>query len=302
MTNTPPSLCPCQVRWVMDRAGPGYAQPQHECHTINAESQPEFERLSQHFSGSVVGIRNVMLQAWFANALARPRTSRGARAELAAIKAAYDELSGRPAPRVFAAFNAHARGVMRCGSWVEFLSGLRLGLRLAAGSGNSSSPRGLFVAILSQAVLDSFDAGYHRGPSPYAGADQALCEQHRLRRLQEKQMLLAVAEAAAEGAADAGGAAEVAGDPVVVGGAPVYLEGAEEGEGSGATSWVLVCQQVRKVDAIVNRGQRVGSSEPRRVAVERGGSSEPRRVVMERVLCFVSWELRPIGVVSDVWM
>ena len=308
MTNTPPSLCPCQARWVMDRAGPGYAQPQHECHTINAESQPEFERLSQHFSGSVVGIRNVMLQAWFANALARPRTSRGARAELAAIKAAYDELSGRPAPRVFAAFNAHARGVMRCGSGVEFLSGLRLGLRLAAGSGNSSSPRGLFVAILSQAVLDSFDAGYHRGPSPYAGADRALCEQHKLRRQQEKQMLQAVAEAAAEGAADAGGAAEAASDPVegstpvVVGGAPVCLEGVEEGEGSGATSWVLACQRERKVDAIVNRGQRVGSSEPRRVAVERGGSSEPRRVVMERVLCFVSWELRPIGVVSDVWM
>ena len=292
----------------MDRAGPGYAQPQHECHTINAESQPEFERLSQHFSGSVVGIRNVMLQAWFANALARPRTSRGARAELAAIKAAYDELSGRPAPRVFAAFNAHARGVMRCGSWVEFLSGLRLGLRLAAGSGNSSSPRGLFVAILSQAVLDSFDAGYHRGPSPYEGADQALCEQHKLRRQQEKQMLQAVAEAEAEGAADAGGAAEAAGDPVVggapvvvagapvvVAGAPVVvadatvcLEGAEEGEGSGATSWVLACQRVRKVAAI--RSQRGGSSEPRRVAA------------VERALCFVSWELRPIGVVSDVWM
>ena len=50
-----------------------------------------------------------MIQSWFANALARPRTVSGAREELLAIKSAYDDLSGRPSPRVFAAFNRCAR-------------------------------------------------------------------------------------------------------------------------------------------------------------------------------------------------
>lgn len=254
----------------MDKAAPGYAQPQQERHTVCADSQCEFERLSQHFSGSVIGIRNVMLQTWFANALARPRTSGGARDELRAIKVAYDELSGRPAPRVFAAFNAHARGVMRCGSWADFLSGLRLGLLLAAGSGCSSSPRGLFVAVLSQAVLDSFDAGYHRGPSPYAGVGRALCEQHKLRRQQEKQQLLPLP-------------AEAAGSPAGAGSASECSEGAERAE----SSWLLVAKRASQAAAI---RQRVGQG------------SAPRRVAEERPLCFVSWELRPIGVVSDVWM
>ena len=101
---------------------------------------------------------------------------------------------------------------MSCGSWLAMLSGLRLGLRAteataidasvgdsgvsgAAGSGGSCNaasaigvmtPRAHFVAILCQAVLESYDQGYHRGPNPYQGAPKEIRERH-LHRVQREE-------------------------------------------------------------------------------------------------------------------
>lgn len=102
-------------------------------------------------------------QAWFANALARPVRTASAIKELTAIKAAYDSCSGLPPTSLFNAFNQHARSVMQCGSWMQVLAALRLGFSASACAG--SSPRALFAAILRQAVVDSFRAGYHRTPT-----------------------------------------------------------------------------------------------------------------------------------------
>ena len=45
----------------MDKS-PSLGQPQREVHTVNGDSEAEFYRLKNHFEGSAVGIRNVMIQ------------------------------------------------------------------------------------------------------------------------------------------------------------------------------------------------------------------------------------------------
>ena len=270
-----PLSLPWQVKWVLDKT-PGLGSPQAEIASPDGSSQAEFTRLRSHFDGSVVGIRNVMLQSWFANALARPRTTAGAAAELRAIKAAYDDLSGRPAPRVFAAFNRHARQVMACGSWVAMLSGLRLGLRAG---GQQPPPRRQFVAILSQAVLDSYDAGYHRYPNPYSGAPQELKQKHAARIRAE-----AAARASTFIVPDSKAvvAAPVAGAQLAAEGSPSTLEG----EGG---MWMQAA------------ARKPMSAGPRsRVAAKLDSLNSNRRVTRE--LCFMSWESRPVGVISDTWI
>ena len=105
-------------------------------------------------------------QAWFANALARPSQASSCKSELAAIKAAYDDCSGLAPARTFEAFNAHARRVRAMGSWLDVLSVLKLGFK------PRYNPRATFAAILRQAVLDSYQAGYHRAPAPLSYQQQ----------------------------------------------------------------------------------------------------------------------------------
>ena len=42
--------------------------------------------------------------------------------------------------------------------------------------------------------MDSFDAGYHKQPNPYAGVTRELRNKHLVRRLQEKKTVLNAAQ------------------------------------------------------------------------------------------------------------
>ena len=102
-----------------------------------------------------------MIQSWFANALARPRQASTFQEELKAIKVAYDRGSGLPPPATFDAFNNHVRASLGCIQWTSFLHEMRLGFRVGL------NPRATFAAALRQAVVDSWEAGYHNsGPRP----------------------------------------------------------------------------------------------------------------------------------------
>lgn len=142
-----------QVRWAIKAEGNWFGKPGSE----EASEAADYRRLKSHFESGIVGLRLVMLQAWFANALARPSRTATMTDELSAIKTAYDECSGLPPTATFDAFNRHARSVMKCGSWMQALSTLRLGF-----SASTPTPRETFAAILRQAVVDSYRAGYHR--------------------------------------------------------------------------------------------------------------------------------------------
>ena len=50
-----------KVCWVLD-LHPELGLPQFEVHTPEGDSLKEFDRLRLHFEGSIVGIRNIMLQ------------------------------------------------------------------------------------------------------------------------------------------------------------------------------------------------------------------------------------------------
>jgi hypothetical protein len=150
-----------QVLWATrGKAGERFEAPQRERSGGKAGLSPDERwRIEQHWASGAVGCRMVMLQAWFANALARPSTAGGCLQELGAIKAAYDACSGMPPPCAFQAFNQQARGVLACGGWDEFLRCLRLGVRPGL-----PAP-GTVVAMLRQAVVDSHAAGYHSKPA-----------------------------------------------------------------------------------------------------------------------------------------
>lgn len=117
-------------------------------------------RLRQHFDHSKVGLRLVMIQAFFANALARPSKASTLRNELLRIKTSYDSRSGLPPPSTFQAFNNAVRTCLAASSWSACLKSLRLGFRVGI------DQRAAFAQALRQGVLDSHISGYHRGPRP----------------------------------------------------------------------------------------------------------------------------------------
>jgi hypothetical protein len=121
-------------------------------------STHDLKRLKDHLRYGAVGLRNLMLQVWFANALARPSRQATLQQDLAAIKGSYDACSGMPPLRLFRAFNEQARYVLGCNSWQGVLHVLRLGVH------ESLHPRQAWVDILRQAVVDSYRAGYHSEP------------------------------------------------------------------------------------------------------------------------------------------
>ncbi|GAX72905.1 hypothetical protein CEUSTIGMA_g360.t1 [Chlamydomonas eustigma] len=262
-----------QIRWVVAKRNvQGFGEPQFEKRTADADSPAELRRLKGHFDASIVGLRNVMIQAWFANALARPSTSSIASQQLQSIKSTYDQLSGRPAPSIFAAFNHHSRNVLKCANWTDVFRELRLGLSNKLGF----KPRALFLAISSQAVLDSFDADYHKTPSPYKGADEALVMQHQERRKVELRLLAQDA---------AGGSASFDADHLDV---KQQLKQQKANSNTVKTSAEMLAAGVGIVSvlphahAVTNKPKRMQDAHPR--------------------LCYVSWELQPIGVISDQWL
>lgn len=152
-----------QVRWAARTwAATGNLQPgpeftycrPHGERTVAADRW----RLQGHFKAAEISLHTMMLQAWFGNALARPATLAGRHQELSAIKAAYDACSGRPPERLLRSFEVRARAVRACKQWTEFLRGMRLGFRA------DLHPKRLMAAMLRQAVVDSFAAGYHDRP------------------------------------------------------------------------------------------------------------------------------------------
>jgi ubiquitin-protein ligase len=148
-----------QVMWAIRDVGDDFGRPHTERSSSRGDSRDDIWRLDNHFGAGAVGLRNVMLQAWFANGLARPATLAGCTQQLAAIKGSYDACSGMPPLHLFRAFNAQARSVLAAGGWHDFLRELRLGVC------TTLQPAAALVALLRQAVLDSWAAGYHKRPA-----------------------------------------------------------------------------------------------------------------------------------------
>lgn len=128
-------------------------------------------RLQNHLQTSITSLRIVSLSVWFGNALVRPSSKETMVTDLAAIKAAYDKRNGLPPAYVFGRFNAHAHGVLEIKTWSSFLSTLRLGLRGVALQEKVER----LVQVLRQAVLDSHQRGYHKGPAPWVCLDTSHC-------------------------------------------------------------------------------------------------------------------------------
>ncbi|KAG1652356.1 hypothetical protein FOA52_002017 [Chlamydomonas sp. UWO 241] len=151
-----------QVRWAIKETGDWFGSVGRETASPNGDSVDDVRRLRTHWECGKVGLRLVMLQTWFANALARPLSAATATADLARAKRAYDECSGLPPRATMDAFATHARSVVAATKWLQVLAALRLGFR------HGANPRAVFAAALRQAVLDSHRARYHASPSPGA--------------------------------------------------------------------------------------------------------------------------------------
>jgi hypothetical protein len=149
-----------QVLWATrGRDGLAFGSPQHERPSVPGRSADDEWRMKAHWASGAVGCKMVMLQAWFANALARPASTAGCLRELGAIKAGYDACSGMPPLATFRAFNRQARLVLACGGWEGFLRCLRLRVRPGL-----VAPAAI-AAMLRQAVVDSWAARYHSRPA-----------------------------------------------------------------------------------------------------------------------------------------
>eukprot|EP00195_Chlamydomonas_chlamydogama_P002566 CAMPEP_0202919244 /NCGR_PEP_ID=MMETSP1392-20130828/75380_1 /ASSEMBLY_ACC=CAM_ASM_000868 /TAXON_ID=225041 /ORGANISM="Chlamydomonas chlamydogama, Strain SAG 11-48b" /LENGTH=287 /DNA_ID=CAMNT_0049612537 /DNA_START=1 /DNA_END=861 /DNA_ORIENTATION=+ len=152
------------VYWALKLHGSRFGRTDVGHAAPDGGSEADQQRLQNHFESASTGLRNVMLQTWFANGLARPTSVAGLRTELGTIKHAYDELSGLPPVSVLSAFHRHARSVLQCSNWRQFLQAMRLGTLSTLPPGTSLprplheplSPRALMVAMLRQAVIDSY--------------------------------------------------------------------------------------------------------------------------------------------------
>jgi hypothetical protein len=121
---------------------------------------------------------------------------------------------------------------------------------------------------IPQAVLDSFDAGYHNVPNPYKDADKALVMQHDERRKMET--ILLAQDAASSDAAD-----------------PSAMKQQQQASSKCKSTAVMMARGGRAAgklpaDALASKLKMLQSMPP--------------------LLCFVSWELHPIGVISDKWI
>ena len=126
----------------------------------SATEMDHARRCNLQFHSSLVGLRNIMVQAWFANALARPKTRDPL--ELERIKGQYDDLVGSPGPVKFKSFAEHARKVLDVKKWSDVFAGLNMRLK------GKDAPE-MFAnlsAILYRGFQDSYSAKYHTSPRP----------------------------------------------------------------------------------------------------------------------------------------
>lgn len=142
-----------QVLWLSRKFGDVFVRPWD----MQGGPDADKRRLSATFECAITGLRVVALQAWFANALARPAKDTS---KLVQIRDTYHARNGSCPQEVFVRFNKHAHRVMSMNKWTDYLSVLRLGLR-----NDASGPAALFASMLRQAILDSSRAGYHKQPT-----------------------------------------------------------------------------------------------------------------------------------------
>uniref|UniRef100_A0A061RGC8 Ubiquitinconjugating enzyme subfamily protein n=1 Tax=Tetraselmis sp. GSL018 TaxID=582737 RepID=A0A061RGC8_9CHLO len=93
-----------QVRWVRSGLpertyGFDYFQPEWDC-----THQHDRQRVAHHLQYATTGMRVVALEAWFANAIARPSKAESAIKELSQIKASLDRENGQPGQEFCKAF------------------------------------------------------------------------------------------------------------------------------------------------------------------------------------------------------
>jgi ubiquitin-protein ligase len=121
-------------------------------------------RSEMHFRSAHVGLKIMALQAWFGNALVRPRTDSDAANAFVRIRNDYDTFSGQPSLETLDMFYRRFREVCAISNWKQFLSAVHLNI----GVRNGETPIDKWSAVLKQAIRDSKDAGYHQQPLTYS--------------------------------------------------------------------------------------------------------------------------------------